>query len=228
MFFNSLFAFTCGFRIFYVNVRSHTKGDKMGRLQNPKQQIMDTALNLFSLHGYVGTSIRHIAREVGVRESAIYNHFKSKEELLFKIVDQSKSSSAGTNLLTDDLIDIIDKPDRFIKEFCERLVRQWDEDFERKLILLLLHENGRDLGGVGISLKENLNDSRAVWKMIFTQMIKHKFIKKNDPDLLADQFIAPLYFIRLEHMTGDKTIKTKQILELVNRHVDFFYAIIKK
>ena len=52
-----------------------------------KEKILDTALELFSRHGYDGASVRDIARAVGIRESSLYNHFPSKRALFDGIVD---------------------------------------------------------------------------------------------------------------------------------------------
>ena len=46
-------------------------------------KIKLVALDLFSRYGFAGSSVRHIAKEVGIRESAIYNHFSSKDAILF-------------------------------------------------------------------------------------------------------------------------------------------------
>lgn len=52
-----------------------------------KEKIFDVAVDLFSKHGYNGVSVRKIADGAGIKESSIYNHFKSKEEILHCIFD---------------------------------------------------------------------------------------------------------------------------------------------
>ena len=47
-----------------------------------KQKILQVSTTLFSELGYKGTSVRKIAKNVGIRESAIYNHYKNKEEII--------------------------------------------------------------------------------------------------------------------------------------------------
>jgi len=47
-----------------------------------KNQILETAAQLFACKGYDNVSIREIAKGVGVKESSIYNHFKSKLDIL--------------------------------------------------------------------------------------------------------------------------------------------------
>ena len=53
----------------------------MGRYQ-PKKKYSDVSVDLFSKKGFDAVSIREIAREVGIRESSIYNHYPSKETIL--------------------------------------------------------------------------------------------------------------------------------------------------
>jgi len=50
--------------------------------QDKKQQIIETALQLFATKGFHETSIQDIAESVGIAKGSVYNHFKSKEDLL--------------------------------------------------------------------------------------------------------------------------------------------------
>jgi len=50
-----------------------------------KVKILNTATALFAQKGFLNTTISHIAREVGIGESTIYEHFKNKEDILFSI-----------------------------------------------------------------------------------------------------------------------------------------------
>lgn len=54
---------------------------------NNKEKIFNVSIDLFSQFGYDGVSIRQIAREVGIKESSIYNHYRSKESILDSILE---------------------------------------------------------------------------------------------------------------------------------------------
>lgn len=47
-----------------------------------KDELIRTAVELFSEHGFKGTSIRDIARSLGISVSNMYHYFETKEDLL--------------------------------------------------------------------------------------------------------------------------------------------------
>ncbi|GAB2637950.1 transcriptional regulator AmtR [Gordonia jinhuaensis] len=49
---------------------------------NPREEILDAAAELFTTHGYAGTSTRKIAEAVGMRQASLYHHFATKEDIL--------------------------------------------------------------------------------------------------------------------------------------------------
>lgn len=51
------------------------------------QRVLAAALDLFSEHGFEGTSLQDIADRLGVTKAAVYYHFRSKDDLLLALVE---------------------------------------------------------------------------------------------------------------------------------------------
>jgi AcrR family transcriptional regulator len=53
-----------------------------------RQDVVRAAGRLFAARGYHGTSMRDLAREVGLLGSSLYSHIESKADLLVEVVEQ--------------------------------------------------------------------------------------------------------------------------------------------
>lgn len=51
-------------------------------------RVYDVALSLFAHQGYEGTSISHLAQEVGIRKPSLYNHIDGKQALFMTLVER--------------------------------------------------------------------------------------------------------------------------------------------
>ncbi|MCP4179450.1 MAG: TetR/AcrR family transcriptional regulator [bacterium] len=56
--------------------------NKLSNKKSTKERIFEAAVQLFSTKGFHGTSMRDLAKEVGIKESSIYNHFPGKNSIL--------------------------------------------------------------------------------------------------------------------------------------------------
>lgn len=104
-----------------------------------RQEILDTALELFADQGYDKTSLREIAERVGVTKAALYYHFRSKEDILVALMEPvaSMQESVVTALRTGEL------HDPAIWEAT--LVRVVDALFENRRLFTLFERNAHAL-----------------------------------------------------------------------------------
>lgn len=54
-----------------------------------RERIIEAAVELFKEKGYMGTRVQDIADKLGFTKAALYYYFRSKEEVLWEIVDRS-------------------------------------------------------------------------------------------------------------------------------------------
>jgi len=187
---------------------------------------MSAALDLFSRYGYAGSSVRHIAKEVGIRESAIYNHFDSKETILSEILEEYSPLNAGINLLTEDLLNKLDSPRKFLITFSEKLLNHWNNEYEKKILRLLVFEQFRDNSTSSTSLKKLMKSMEELWEIIFNEMKKLKIIKNIDSKVLSSEFVAVLFFIRIEFLSVDDLNKIQEANQKLHDHINFFWKAI--
>ena len=110
--------------------------------KNTKERIFDVSIDLFSQYGYDGVSIRQIAKEVGIKESSIYNHYQSKESILESIlafyINEMIKEEAPVMQSRDNLdMDF----DQFYKEGSDRFISKLSEEKMMKITRIFLVES---------------------------------------------------------------------------------------
>ena len=193
-----------------------------------KNQILTVALNLFSEKGFDGISVRDIAKEVGVRESALYKHFKNKQEILDKIAEKMseevhevyKNVQAPEALGSD-----IAKGYKIIseKKLCEMVWNVFKtftgESELAKFRRLLFHEknNGKFAEYYKAFFLDGVVNSQAE---IFSKLIKARLFKKYDAEIMAMQFYSPVLFLFQKSDCGNSS--EEEIKKMLFDHIHTF------
>ena len=60
-----------------------------------RQRLIDVAIELFKQHSVAGTSLQMISDELGLTKSAIYHHFRTRDELLTAVMEPVIAEVAG-------------------------------------------------------------------------------------------------------------------------------------
>lgn len=70
--------------------------------QESRKRILEQALTLFAQHGYDRTTVRMIAQGAGIAQGLLYNYFRSKQEVLQALFEQSMSKVFESFALVTD------------------------------------------------------------------------------------------------------------------------------
>lgn len=65
------------------------------RSRPTRERLLDAALARFSREAWGGTSIRDLARDVGIRESSVYKHFASKQAIFDALLERADARLAA-------------------------------------------------------------------------------------------------------------------------------------
>jgi AcrR family transcriptional regulator len=63
--------------------------------EGTRARLLESALNLFAINSFAGTSLQMIADNVGVTKAAVYHHFKTRDEILAAVIEPAVVEVTG-------------------------------------------------------------------------------------------------------------------------------------
>jgi len=200
----------------------------MSDFTGTKKKIFEESIKLFAQKGYKSTTVREIAKAVGIQQSAIYNHFKNKEAILEAIIDNLQQSHL-INLFDDsDPKEIYHQGKALLKKIANmfKLISydpKTDMLFRFMMQELFVNERIRYFYN-----EEFYQKNVKKLSVIFFMMMQDELIKPTDPLLLANEFFSPLFFYQLQVVRLKADSKsTNAVATLFEKHTDFFWSQIK-
>ena len=89
-----------------------------------KETIVHEGLKLFSLKGFLGTSMNDLLEAANTSKGGFYNHFKSKEELFFAVLERAGTIWRERNLEGLDSIESpVGKLRKLLENYCNRYLK---------------------------------------------------------------------------------------------------------
>jgi len=92
-----------------------------------KENIIHESLKLFSLKGYRSTSLNDIIEAADTSKGGFYNHFASKEDLFFQVLDEARRIWRKKNLVGLDQAESgAEKIKRLLENYKDRYLKDAD------------------------------------------------------------------------------------------------------
>jgi len=197
-----------------------------------KERIFDVSLDLFSQKGFDAVSVREIAREVGIRESSIYNHYKSKEAILDAIIDYFKSELSQSGLPEEEDAALMEQgPEVFFNVGASAYINQINTPQMEKIWRLVSIETYHNQKIRDFFKKELLEEPITVWEDVFQTMIEKNMIKPLNPRTLAYEYFSFIIFLFFEYfvLKYDEDLNSFMDLALkrLGNHTEFLLESIK-
>ena len=197
-------------------------------MNGTKEQILLTALELFSQRGFDAVSVSDIAGKLGITKGALYRHYTSKQDILEKIVERMyriDAQRAQQFRLPEKLF--ADSPESYcqvcwdsIAGFTIAQFHFWTKDsfaasFRRMLTIeqysrAEMEQLYRDCLSQGpISYLED----------IFREMMKAGALRPGEPRQLALVYFAPLFLLI---QLSDSSQPPEEAERLLRQHIEDF------
>lgn len=190
-----------------------------------KRLLQRAALRLFAQNGYAGTSIRAIAREVGLSESVLYAHFSSKQAIFDAVLAEFGPQGVATMTGRVDPDLAATDPPRYLRELVLAFLDEWDSADARLLISLitrdgLLHDP---------ALRDALQAMRASVAHLLDRWISDGLIARSlgSAHDLALWFTSPIGLARILHLHADATAQERNgARDEILQHTETFIQVV--
>lgn len=195
---------------------------------NTKQDILEAALDLFSVQGFEATSISQIAGAVGIRKASLYSHFESKQAILDALVQDVlmqygehsifaktdwQKGAEGIPATPDAAVQMIQGQLRYILH---------DSHISRARKMLVI-EQFQNPELARLQTKQNYADVMQYFTGLMKQLIRQGVLAGDDPQIMAAQFCLPVsVWINLCDREPERE---QEVMELLEKHIRQFFRL---
>lgn len=195
---------------------------------NTKQEILEVALDLFSVQGFEATSVSQIADAVGIRKASLYSHFQNKQAILDALVNEvleqyvKHSVLAGTDwekendnlpMMPDEAVQMIQGQIRYILH----------DPYISRARKMLVIEQYRNPFLAKLQTKQNYSDVLKYFTGLVKQLIRQGLLAEDDPEIMAAQLCLPVS--AWINLCDREPEREEEVMILVDRHIRQFFRI---
>lgn len=152
-------------------------------------EIIDAATDMFYEHGYEGSSIEKVAEAVGILKGSLYYYIDSKEDLLFRVVDEVQRDIHA--LLDEATVDPSVPPLERLSEFARRQV---EYNARQVRLVAVYHNDWRRLKGDRLEdiRRRRQHESRVVLALLDEAKDRGDIAATTDTTLAASCVFATI------------------------------------
>lgn len=200
---------------------------------NNKERIFDVSIELFSQYGYDGVSIRRIAKEVGIKESSIYNHYKSKESIMDAILEYYIDRMMANEIPLNQASENLDVGfDYFYRSGLDAFASQLKDEKMSKITRIILIESYHN-DKIRLFMKESIICEAIKGWIVLFDLMKFKRLIDNECDSrqLAESFYKYGLFLLYEHYIinypEDDGKFIEELSEKSQKHIELLFNSVK-
>ena len=198
---------------------------------NTKQEILDAALELFSVQGYEATSISQLAEAVGIRKASLYSHFENKQAILDALIqttlEQYEKHSIFANADWDDPTFTKDKENMTPELAANMFIGQvryilHDPQISRARKMLTI-EQFQNPQMASLQTKQNYTDVMRYFTGFVCFLIRQGRLEDSDPEIMAAQLCLPISM--WINLCDREPERENEVMKLIERHIQQFFKL---
>lgn len=195
-----------------------------------RKRILEISAGLFARSGYESVSLRQIADILGIKESSIYNHFKSKDEIrdsLFMYFRDAARRSRPPQDELDEMLKIM-QPAEIFKHIVFHVGNRIDPMLQDTAVFIN-YEKFRNPEAAEVYRKYMVEEPVAYYRRLIEKMAALDMIRPVESQVMAEQYnyvslaLTQEYFV-LKNCGGDHD----EVVRAMIRTLDFFCGLMKK
>lgn len=188
-----------------------------------KERILYAALDLIAEKGYDGVGVDLIAENAGLKGPSLYRHYKGKEDIFNSLIDLVISHYEEGFGLKNNPGDIPESMDELIENAMEKIKFTMHDDIVQKTRRILAMEQFRSKRMAELTSRYHLENLQQMYAGIFTGLMEKGVLKKDNPELLALEFVSPVsLFI---HMYDRQPEREEEVLDKIRMHFEHFAKV---
>lgn len=201
--------------------------------EDTKERILEKALELFSARGYDAVSVGEIAKAAGIKAPSLYNHFPSKQAIFDTIVEttaaQYETDTGRIHIHVQDAAQDISAFTEITEAVLFEKVRQifeyslHNETISRFRRMMTI-EQFRSTQLAALYSKRYVDRVLAYHANIFRSLIATGEIRKEDPEVLAMMYVAPV--LTLLGICDRQPEREEECLKRLRQHVSLFFRMV--
>ncbi len=195
--------------------------------RDTKEVILKVALKLFSERGYDGVGIRDIAKEVGIRESALYKHYSGKQDIfdsILKDIERRYQEDISTFIPPESMVNILSGENGVRDELFRISVTMFQfylkTEYGSQLRRMLTMEQYRTSEANKFFRELIIDKGLDYISGVFTDLINTEVYFDADPMVMALQFYSPLYLLLSKY--DNQPDKYEEALSFLEKHITTF------
>ena len=194
-----------------------------------KREILEAALELFSVQGFEATSISQIAEAVGIRKASLYSHFANKQAILDALVDDVLEKYSAHSIFANANWDNPEftknyehiTPDAAAQMICGQMRYIIRDEYISRARKMLVIEQFQNPQMAKLQSKQNYSDVMQYFTGLVRYLAKTGRLAGDDSELLAAQLCLPITV--WIGVCDREPERVDELVALAERHILHFF-----